>query len=208
MKRFRDIAAVALCAAVFAAVLLYAPNLRTEPLASFAVKIDMPEGHGSGSHIGNGFILTAAHVVDGRKPKIITDNGLEREAEILWLNKEYDVALLRIRDYGGIGAVPLACSNLPVGTVYSAYGNPGAIDFVHSDGEVVGPAVKRGPWLSVATLDGTVVMGMSGGAILSRNRVVGVAVGVQVVQAGIFPSITGFGFAVPGRVVCDLMGRA
>lgn len=207
MKRFRDFAAVALCAVVCSAVLLVIPT-KSASLASFSVKLETDEGHGSGSHIGNGFILTAAHVVDGRAPKVVTNSGQQQDAEILWVNRDYDVALLRIHDHEGIGAVPLACSGLPVGTPFAAYGSPGAIDFVHSSGEVVGAPEKRGPWLSVAALDGTVVMGMSGGAVVSRNRVVGVVVGVQTVRAGIFPSITGFGFAVPGRVVCDLMGRA
>ena len=208
MKRFRDFAAVALCAAVCTAVVFYATRLSPAPLASFSVKIDMPEGHGSGSHIGRGLILTAAHVVDGRKPSILTDTGIQREAEILWVNKEYDVALLRVSEWSDIEAIQLECSSLAVGLPVEAYGNPGAINFVHSSGHVVGKSEARGPWRSVVTLNGTVVMGMSGGALVSRNRVVGVAVGVQVVQAGIFPTITGFGFAVPGRVVCDLMGRA
>ncbi|WP_421696952.1 trypsin-like peptidase domain-containing protein [Ancylobacter sp.] len=205
--RYRNLAAFALCAVACVLFVLFALPAASVPLASFSVKIDMPEGHGSGAHIGNGFILTAAHVVDGRAPTVVTNTGARQDAEVLWLNREYDVALLRIHDHENIGAVPLACSDLPVGTVYSAYGSPGSVDFVHASGEVVGAPEKRGPWLSVAALDGTVVMGMSGGAIVSRNRVVGVAVGVQTVRAGLFPTITGFGFAVPSRVVCDLMGR-
>lgn len=177
------------------------------PIASFAVKIDFPEGHGSGSHIGHGYILTAAHVVEGRVPKVLTDTGVEKDVAVLWINKDYDVALLRIADYDDVASIPLSCSELPVGTRYVAYGNPGAVEFVSSAGTVVGKAEARGPWRSVVTINGTLVMGMSGGGVVSNGRVVGVSVGVQSVQLGFSSSITGFGFVVPGSVVCELLAR-
>lgn len=104
--RYRNLAAFALCAAACVLFVFLAVPAASVPLASFSVKIDMDEGHGSGSHIGSGFVLTAAHVVDGRAPKVVTSAGNRQDAEILWINRQYDVALLRIHDFDGIAAMP------------------------------------------------------------------------------------------------------
>lgn len=178
------------------------------PAASFSVKIDFPDGHGSGSHIGNGYIITAAHVVDGRDPKVVTDTGATHDAKVLWSNKDFDVALLRIADFGDIRSVTLSCAELLPGTNYVAYGNPGDIDFVHSAGEVVGKAEKRGPWSEVATVTGAIAQGMSGGGVLVSGRLTGVTVGVQAVAlGGKYPNMSGFGYVVPGSAVCELLAR-
>lgn len=179
-----------------------------QPAASFAVKIDMPDKHGSGVHIGGGYILTAAHVADGGTGmKAITDTGASRDVEVLWLNKDYDIALLRIADYADVAVAPLSCAPLAIGTPYTAYGNPGSVEFVSASGTVVGKAEKRGPWKEVVTIDGTLVMGMSGGPVVYRGNVVGISVGVQSVQLGFSSAITGFGFVVPGSAICGLLAR-
>lgn len=179
-----------------------------KPIASFAVKIDFPAGHGSGTHIGNGYILTAAHVVDGGVGiKVVTDTGATKDADVLWANKSYDIALLRVSDFDDLRSVPLSCAPLVRGTSYVAYGNPGNIDFVSASGAVVGKPEPRGPWREVVTVDGTVVPGMSGGGVVVGGRLVGVSVGVMSASLGLLPSITGFGFVVPGSAVCGLLAR-
>lgn len=183
-------------------------NSAAAPVASFAVKIDMPEKHGSGVHVGGGYILTAAHVADGGAGmKVITDTGASKDVEVLWLNKDYDIALLRIADYADVAVAPLSCAPLAIGTPYTAYGNPGSLEFVSASGTVVGKAEKRGPWKEVVTIDGTLVMGMSGGPVVYRGNVVGISVGVQSVQLGFSSAITGFGFVVPGSAICGLLAR-
>lgn len=197
------------CAGVFIAAVLCFTLFSTPAAvpASFSVKIDVGEDHGSGTHIGNGYVITAAHVVDGRTPKVVTDTGATNDAEVLWSNKGYDVAMLRIKDFAGIESAPLSCSSLAPGTYYVAYGNPGNIEFVHAAGEVVGKREPRGDWLDVVTVNGTVVMGMSGGGVIVNGRLSGVTVGVQAVALGPFPSLTGFGFVVPGSAICGLLAR-
>jgi len=206
MRRIYALVAAIVLAACLAMV-AYTGSAAAPP-ASFAVKIDMPDGHGSGAHIGRGYILTAAHVAEQGEADVVTDTGTRRRAEILWINKDFDIALLRIADYEDIAVVPLSCSPLPVGTRYTAYGSPSQIDFVSAAGEVVGPAQKRWRWASAVVVNGAMINGMSGGPVVVGGRLVGVAVGTQLHAAGgMFPSFTGFGFVVPSQIVCALMAR-
>lgn len=66
--------------------------------ASTVVKVVTAQGLGAGVHIGNGYVITAAHVVAGVKTgadvTLKTRPGEEIDAEVLWSNEDYDVALL------------------------------------------------------------------------------------------------------------------
>jgi Trypsin-like serine proteases, typically periplasmic, contain C-terminal PDZ domain len=85
MKRYRALAVAALCLVLGAVTVLYATKTKGDrAIGSFAVKIDLPDKHGSGAHIGRGYILTAAHVVEGiTDAKVITDTGAEYPAVVL-----------------------------------------------------------------------------------------------------------------------------
>ncbi len=154
-------------------------------------------------------MLTAQHVVARGSPKVLISTGVEKNTEVLWANDNYDIALLRIADYGDMASVPLSCDEPPVGTRYTAYGNPSAIDFVSASGEVVGAAVRRGHWASVFTVNGSMINGMSGGGVVANGRLVGISVRTMLHRMGEDSvSFTGFGFVVPGSAVCELFGRA
>ncbi|MNL26855.1 Periplasmic pH-dependent serine endoprotease DegQ precursor [compost metagenome] len=191
------------------------PSKPNTPLASYSVKVikanDM--GHGSGTHIGGGYILTAAHVVeDDKSMKIKTNNGLLRYAKVLWVNKDYDVALLRTSEQG-MKSAHLSCRALKEGALIRADGNPLNIEFVSSSGKISGSARDFGKPRSAYVTDMTTVMGMSGGGIFDRNGdmvgiVSAVAVAPMKVGAGYVPSLTGFGMAIPSFEVCALMGRS
>lgn len=177
------------------------------PLPSAIVKVLVGEGHGSGVHIGDGYILTAAHVTQGKTVKLRLTDGTEIEAETLWENRAYDVALLRTQ--ARVAVAPLACRTAALGERLTAHGNPMVLEFVSADGKVAGAAREFGPWKSVLPVDMTIVMGMSGGPVLDANgNVVGISVGVLLGNLMGFPSLTGFGAIVPSSAVCTLMGRA
>lgn len=174
-------------------------------LATAFVKVSDKTGHGSGVHIGNGYILTAAHVVEDRKSMTITDSEhRDMPGEVLWKNAEYDVALVRVPGFGNLDFAPLSCAPNFVHQKVAAYGNPLDLEFAFTAGEVNGAAREWAVWKSVVPADMTIIPGQSGGAVIDTNgSVVGIAVGVMVFQMG----LTGQGFFVPGSVVCDLMGR-
>jgi len=167
----------------------------------------MVRGHGSGVHIGRGYILTAAHVVaSGKKLVITTDNGASFDVEVLWRNAEYDVALLKLSNYAQIDHINLSCVKPKVGTRITAYGSPLSLDFVSTSGTLVGHN-NIAMWKESAIVDATIIMGMSGGPVVSNNKVVGISVGVVVAPMGFSASITGLGVIVPGNTICRLMAR-
>ena len=183
------------------------------PMASYSVKVVMSGSHGSGTHIGDGYIVTAAHVVDDAKSvRIKTDNGRMRYAQVLWTSRDYDVALLRTGPEGMMSA-RLSCRTLHKGEAIRADGNPLGIEFVSSSGKISGDARTATTSKTVYITDMTTVMGMSGGGVFDRNGdLVGVtsAVAIAPLQTGpktYIPNITGFGMVVPSFEVCALMGR-
>lgn len=185
---------------------LYSTLPAAAPLPGSTVKIVMGQGHGSGVHIGNGYIVTAAHVVGDKVPTIKADDGTEQPATVLWTNKAHDIALLRTD--ATMAVSPLDCRVAGYGEAVTAKGNPGPLEFITATGRVAGVEREFGPWARVLPVDMTIVMGMSGGPVLaSDGRVVGISVGVLLAQVGFSPSLTGFGAIVPSAVVCDLMGR-
>ncbi|NTF69358.1 S1 family peptidase [Rhizobium rhizogenes] len=182
------------------------------------VKIMVDDGLGSGVHIGNGNILTAAHVVaDAKTVKVKTIAGVEAEASVLWVNKDYDIALIHT-DGQMFGMSVLDCREPLLGEQIQAAGNPLGIEFVSSFGRVAGKARQMGAWKTVVITDITTVMGQSGGPVFAADgRVIGINVGVSVAplkngkgadgEDTYVPSMTGFGFVVPANAVCMLLAR-
>lgn len=213
---------VAIAAAVVAAGLLggatyqYAGNIplgiitsaeaNVPDLASPHLKVIAGAGHGSGTHLGNGFILTASHVVDGGdKITVKSDAGTSYPAEVLWVNKGYDVALLYVGTPMTVGALDLDCAPHKAGERVTLYGNPMDLEFVYTHGWINGDQKQRGPWRETLPLDMTIVMGQSGGAVVGENgKVIGIGVGVMVA----FQGLTGIGYMVPATSVCHLLGKA
>lgn len=193
-----------------AMILMVAPAGGTKPMAGATVKIVLGEGHGSGVHIGNGKVLTAAHVVNEKGDyKVKTDTGKEYAAEVMWTNKGYDVALVYV---DGLVAKrrELSCRAPDVGTPVVAIGNPLNVEFVKMRGHVIGPPQEVLDIKSVVALDMTTIPGMSGGPIVDPDgRIVGTVSAVMVVGMGPFSaSIVGLGYAVPGSTICHVMARS
>jgi S1-C subfamily serine protease len=181
---------------------LFTPAVAAVP-ASSHVKVNPG---GSGTHIGGGFIITATHVVGKATSVTVTgDNGTEYEADVLWANKAYDVALLKLKAPAAVGVSPLSCAPNHTGQKVQAFGNPMGVKFVYTRGEVNGPARQFGPWQRVVPLDMTTIYGQSGGGIIDQSgNLVGVTVGLLPTPYG----IGAFGWAVPAESVCMLLGRA
>ena len=178
------------------------------PPETSVVKVELPNGHGSGVHIGHGYIVTAAHVVGKEtKVKLRSEGGKPIEGTVLWSNAAYDVALIQT-DASAFGSAKLSCGEAKRGDTITAMGNPLGIEFVSSTGKIAGKPRKVGPWLSVFVTDMTIVMGMSGGPVFNEDgQVIGITVGVMAATVGFSPSLVGFGFVVPSSAVCSLMAR-
>jgi serine protease Do len=178
--------------------------------AGSVVKVINGPGHGSGTHIGNGYILTAAHVIrDSDDVEILTDTGRKTKASVLWVNKAYDVALLRDESMRA-KVSPLACRAIPEGAPVTLIGNPADVEFVQVQASIAGKARPYSRWGSVVVVSGAIVPGMSGGGMFDRSgNLRGIVVGVMLAPTGMFgSSMVGIGYAVPSSAVCALMGRA
>ncbi len=175
-------------------------SVADSPKAGAVVLVRAGEGHGSGVHIGGGYVLTAAHVVEGAGALTLkTDRGESLAAELLWANTRYDIALLRVPG-ATIAARRLRCADPAPGEPVSAAGNPLSLEFVTFFGHAGGPARSMGDWPVAVPLDLTVAPGMSGGPLLDGS---GRVAGIVVATLRSFPIAA----AVPGSVVCRLLAR-
>lgn len=173
------------------------------------VKVIAKEGHGSGFYIGNGIVITAAHVVDGaQKATLKLQSGELIDAEILWLNKSRDVAALKIGPTTALDPAPVSCTTPQPGDMIYSEGNPANIEFVTVWGRVAGEARSLGPWKSVVPTDMTTIPGQSGGPVFNEaGEVVGITAGVMVLPMGFSASLVSVGYIVPASTICELMGR-
>lgn len=180
------------------------------PTAISTVLVSDGNGHGSGVHIGQGYILTAAHVVKGHDSMEIKDSaGNTQKGVVLWLNEVYDVALIHIDNSDGIHASPLICTpTFAVGDDVQAVGNPLNLEFIHTWGRVASNVGERGPWKSSLIVDMTIAPGMSGGPVLNKaGEVIGLAVGIAVLPSGFSQSALAISYVVPSSAVCNLLAR-
>lgn len=184
---------------------MVAVELQAKPTqAHWLVRLDLQTQRGggicSGAHIGGGLILTAAHcLTDVRGVSVVTDRGQSVPARVMWATREYDVALIRA-DISAESA-EITCRELVPGDRVSAHGFPQGIDRVTTRGYVASAQRIDVPrmWRDVMALDMTVAPGNSGGPLMYRGRINGIIVGMI--------TGTGFGLAVPSRVICDMLAR-
>jgi serine protease Do len=203
----------ALCVTVSAIVIFlftYASHKKRDALALSTVKIISGGGHGSGTHVGNRWIVTAAHVIGAAETvKVKAQHGGETTADVLWTNKAHDIALIRARDLTNVGVSSFDCeADLLVGDRISAVGNPGPLEFITSYGRVSSGVEHRGPWAQAFVASLVVAGGMSGGPVFNeRGSVVGVVVGVALTSIGWSASPIALSYIVPASTVCSLTMR-
>jgi S1-C subfamily serine protease len=177
-------------------------------LPGSTVKVELVQSHGSGVHIGDGLVLSAAHVAsEGDVVKLKLDDGTTRDAKVVWASKASDIALLQTSPTG-LSASPLSCAPAIVGQPVTARGNPLVLEFVTTYGHIVGAPRQMQEWASVVPVDMVILPGMSGGPLFnSAGEVVGINVAVLTVPLGLSASITGLGMVVDAKHICSLLGR-
>ena len=172
-----------------------------------SVRIEVADGLGSGVAIGNGLVLTAAHVVSTQPDvKVVLDNNRTIGGHVLWVNAEYDLALVRVNQPKALSTAHLSCRVADVGENVSADGNPMGLKFVTMRGYIASKPQEYAPkWKTAYLIDMTTIGGMSGGGLFDRyGDVIGTIVGTLSATGQPYGSV---GFVVPGRVACGLLGR-
>jgi S1-C subfamily serine protease len=153
----------------------------------------------SGSHVGDGVILTAAHCV---MDQITVYDGVvfKPVTALLWIDRAYDVALLYSPDMSLSPSVDFDCREQPIGTEIEAVGVPYGFRDVHTYGRIASRPVKipgkRASWGVGQFVTAIIEGGMSGGMALDAD---GSQVGVLVGGYG------NLGIIVPASTVCGLL---
>ena len=129
-----------LCAALTVLAAFMTLHVVESKLPGPVVKISAEKGHGSGVSIGNGYVLTAAHVIPRGTTEMtaLFDNGEEHTAEVVWSSQAHDIALMRLPEDAEIESATLSCRSLSPGERLIARGNPMNLEHVATHGYVAG----------------------------------------------------------------------
>jgi len=145
---------------------------------------------------GEGFVLTAAHVVKGAQAvKLQLKSGLLLDAVVVRSDEDWDVALIKLSG-SGFNCLPLRTDREPmVGEDLFALGTPaGVLDFSVSKGVV--SAVRELGGRRLIQTDAGVNAGNSGGPLLDRTGQV-----IAIVSWKLRPErgYEGIAFAIPAQ---------
>lgn len=189
-----------------------APKFDRKPLLPADVKVLLDRGHGSAVSIGSDLWLTAAHVVadPSKRLDLRLKDGSLRKAEVLWLSKDRDIALLKANS-DGVSFARLNCSKPKIGDDITMAGNPLALEDIVAFGKVAGDERPMAHWKNVFIVSGPVIPGQSGGAVYNKDHeLIGISVGVAMWPLSPFAATaTGYGFVVPtGDTICELLARS
>ncbi|MEL6967300.1 MAG: DegQ family serine endoprotease [Pseudomonadota bacterium] len=159
---------------------------------------------GSGVIIGaDGLVITNHHVIkNADQIKVAMNDGREYEAEIVLVDKQSDLAVLRFNPQEDLKVVPLGDSeDLEVGDLVLAIGNPFGVGQTVTSGIVSALArSQRGikDFGFFIQTDAAINPGNSGGALVSMD---GELIGINTAIFSRSGGSNGIGFAVPSNMV-------
>lgn len=211
--------AVAACAS---AVVVNLPHYqhhndeKTVVMVSFVNDDGTPKGHGTGVYIGNGRVLTAAHVAKeapaGGKVAIQLGDGPAVAGTVQWYSTDNDVGLILLdAPLAGVQVARLSCSTPDpvVGTALESIGDP--LDFInlHTWGRVAAPVANHEK-LNSFIVDLTIAPGNSGGPVFNwEHELVGIAVAMaSTTMSGMFPVMFPLAYIVPKSIICHELSVA
>ena len=166
---------------------------------------DSVNGIGSGVIFSeDGYIVTNFHVISGSQNILITlNNGSEFEAKIIGIDKNSDIAILKINSEERLNPINFADSeNLKVGDEVLAIGNPYGIGLSVSSGIISATGRDYGnPYLELIQTDAVINPGNSGGALINVN---GNLIGINAKIFSKTGAYQGIGFAIPSKKVVQI----
>lgn len=160
------------------------------------------DGKGSGVYLGDGRVLTAAHVTVGNTKVSVVIDGASYAGTVILQDTATDVAMVQVAGNVKAPVANISCRTPSVGEQLEAIGNPLDYGVIHTWGRVAGKAMPYGPWASGVFSDMVVGAGMSGGPVFDgHGQVVGIVV------AGTGAKVGSLSFFVPGETICAVLAR-
>ena len=206
--------ALFVAAMTVAAFLSFMSAASAEVVTDSAVEVSLGgRGHGSGVYIGDGYVLTAAHVADEAgeggeveiKRKRSEDYTDAWTGTVVWIDKVQDFALVRIKavlDDAHLPAAEVSCDKFKMQQSVTIVGWPRDLGRIQSQGYVAGAEEKRGPWAHALVVVAPVTFGNSGGPVYDNatGKVAGLAVGIL--------NGTSLSIVIPTYRICKILPRS
>ena len=161
-------------------------------------------GMGSGVIFSeDGYIVTNLHILSGNNIDVKLNNGKTYSASIIGIDKNADIAVLKISTDDLLVPINFADSdNLKVGDKVLAIGNPYGIGTSVSSGIISATGRDYGnPYLQLIQTDAAINPGNSGGALINEN---GNLIGINSKIFSKTGAYQGIGFAIPSNLVVQI----
>ena len=175
-------------------------TISSENMSFVNNKTDM----GSGVIFSNdGYIVTNLHILSGKNINVKINDGEIYPANIIGIDKNTDIAVLKISTKEQLKPISFADSdNLKIGDRVLAIGNPYGIGISVSNGIVSATGRDYGnPYLQLIQTDAAINPGNSGGALINEN---GNLVGINSKIFSRTGAYQGIGFAIPSNLVVQI----
>ena len=161
-------------------------------------------GIGSGVIFSSdGYIVTNLHILSGQNINVKLDNGKNYLASIIGIDKNTDIAVLKISSNEELKPINFANSDsLKIGDRVLAIGNPYGIGISVSNGIISATGRDYGnPYLQLIQTDAAINPGNSGGALINEN---GNLIGINSKIFSKTGAYQGIGFAIPSNLVVQI----
>ena len=159
---------------------------------------------GSGVIFSNdGYIVTNLHILSNQNISVKLDNGKKYMASIIGIDKNTDIAVLKISSSEELKPISFANSDtLKIGDRVLAIGNPYGIGISVSNGIISATGRDYGnPYLQLIQTDAAINPGNSGGALINEN---GNLIGINSKIFSKTGAYQGIGFAIPSNLVVQI----
>jgi len=151
----------------------------------------------------DGYIVTNLHILLGKDINVRLNNGKNYSANIIGIDNNTDIAVLKIISEDKLNPINIADSqNIKVGDRVLAIGNPYGIGISVSNGIISATGRDYGnPYLQLIQTDAAINPGNSGGALINEN---GNLVGINSKIFSKTGAYQGIGFAIPSNLVVQI----
>ena len=151
----------------------------------------------------DGYIVTNLHILNSQQINVSLNNGKNYPAKIIGIDKNADIAVIKISADEDLNPINIADSNsLKVGDRVLAIGNPYGIGISVSNGIISATGRDYGnPYLQLIQTDAAINPGNSGGALINEN---GNLIGINSKIYSNTGAYQGIGFAIPSNVVVQI----